>query len=103
MGNYCNYLGRLCEYSTQYGSCSITACTKVHEVMDENNGIYYTLPLASSKTIEDDNEEQQNAFLAESYLESLGIKVKTDVYGYYRKTYDILIDLGKYLSKNNKL
>lgn len=103
MSNYCNYLGRLCEYSNQYGSCTITACTKVHEVVTENTGQYFTLPLSYSKSIEEEYEEQQNAFRAESYLKSLGIKVKTDMYDYYRNTYDILIDLGKYLSKNNKI
>jgi hypothetical protein len=25
------------------------------------------------------------------------------MYGFYRNTYDILLDLGKYLSKNNNL
>lgn len=45
-------------------------------------------------------------FLAENYLERLGIKVKTE-YGNYiptymiLKAYMILKDLGKYLSKKN--
>lgn len=58
--------------------------------------------LRYSKTPEEEFEEQRKVSLAENYLESLGIKVKTDMYGYYRHTYDILLDLGKYLSKNNK-
>lgn len=58
--------------------------------------------LTYSKTPEEEFEEQRIASLAENYLENLGIKVRTDMYGYYRHTYDILLDLGKYLSKNNK-
>lgn len=58
--------------------------------------------LSYSKTPEEEFEEQRKVLLAETYLESLGIKVKTDMYGYYRHTYDILLDLGNYLSKNNK-
>lgn len=57
--------------------------------------------LTYSKTPEEEFEEQRRVSIAENYLESLGIKVKTDMYGYYRHTYDILLDLGKYLSKNN--
>ena len=60
------------------------------------------LSLTYSKTPEEEFEEQEKISLAENYLESLGIKVKTDMYGYYRRTYDILVDLGDYLSKNNK-
>lgn len=56
--------------------------------------------LVYSKTSEEEMEEQRKVSLAESYLEGLGIKVKTD-YGYYRNTYDILMDLGEYWSKNN--
>lgn len=73
----------------------------------ENTPICESITLATSltysKTPEEEYEEQRNVALAESYLESFGIKVKTDNYGYYRHTYDILLDLGKYLSKNNNL
>ena len=58
--------------------------------------------LTYSKTPEEEFEEQRRVLLAENYLESLGIKVKTDMYGYYRHTYDILLDLGEYISKGNK-
>lgn len=58
--------------------------------------------LSYSKTPEEEFEERRKVLLAENYLESLGIKVKTDMYDFYRNTYDILLDLGKYLSKNNK-
>lgn len=57
--------------------------------------------LVYSKTSEEEMEEQRKASIAESYLESLGVKVRTDMYGYYRHTYDILLDLGEYLSKKN--
>lgn len=52
------------------------------------------------KTFEEEVDEQRQVSLAESYLRSLGIEVKTD-YGYYRNIYDILNDLGKYLSKHS--
>ena len=58
--------------------------------------------LTYSKTPEEEFKEQRMVSFAENYVESLGIKVRTDMYGYYRHTYDILLDLGKYLSKNNK-
>jgi hypothetical protein len=79
----------------------------------DNDTIWETTPISESitldtsltysKTPEEEYEEQRNVALAESYLNSLGIKVKTDMYGFYRNTYDILLDLGKYLSKNNNL
>lgn len=58
--------------------------------------------LAYSKTPEEEFEEQRKVLLAENYLKSLGIKVRTDMYGYYRHTYDILLDLAEYLSEKNK-
>ncbi len=57
--------------------------------------------LEYSKTPEQEREEQLMVATAEDYLESLGIKIKTE-YGYYRNTWDILKDFGEYLSKNNK-
>lgn len=57
--------------------------------------------LAYSKSPEQEREEQNMIATAESYLESLGIKVKTE-YGYYRFVSDILKDFGEWLSKNNK-
>jgi hypothetical protein len=56
--------------------------------------------LEYSKTPEEEREEQLMVATAEGYLESLGIKVKTE-YGYYRNTWDILKDFGEYLTKNN--
>lgn len=61
-----------------------------------------SIALASSKTFEEELDEQRKVALAEGYLEGLGIKVKTDMYGYYRHAYDILRDLGEYLSKRGK-
>lgn len=61
-----------------------------------------SLELAYTKTYEEEMQEQNFVAVAESYLESLGIKVRTDMYGYYRNTYHILKDFGEYLSKNNK-
>ena len=58
--------------------------------------------LVYNKTFEEEVEEQRRVSIAEGYLEGLGIKVKTDMYGYYRNTYDILLDLGEYLSKKGK-
>lgn len=57
--------------------------------------------LVYNKTFEEEMEEKQKVAIAECYLEGLGIKVKTDMYDYYRNTYDILLDLGEYLSKKN--
>ena len=57
--------------------------------------------LVYSKSPEQEREEQNMIATAESYLESLGIKVKTE-YGYYRFVSDILKDFGEYLSQNNK-
>ena len=56
--------------------------------------------LVYSKTFEEEMDEQRRVSLAENYLRSLGIEVKTD-YGYYRNTYDVLKDLGEYWSKHN--
>jgi hypothetical protein len=58
------------------------------------------LKLESIKNPEEDLREQELVNTAEGYLENLGIKIKTD-YGYYRYTYDILKDLGEYLTENN--
>lgn len=66
---------------------------------DLNNKLLDTL--SYHKTIEEEFQELQMVSLGENYLESLGVKVKTDMYGYYRHTYDILKDLGEYLYKKN--
>lgn len=57
--------------------------------------------LVYSKSFEEEIEEKRKVLIAEAYLESLGVKVKTDEYGYYRNTYNILLDLGEYLSKTD--
>ena len=57
--------------------------------------------LTYNKTFEEEMEERRKVSIAESYLEGFGVKVKTDMYGYYRNTYNILLDLGEYLSKSN--
>ena len=57
--------------------------------------------LVYSKTFEEEMEEKRKVAIAEGYLEGLGVKVKTDMYDYYRNTYDILLDLGEYLSKKD--
>lgn len=56
--------------------------------------------LTYSETADNEIDRQRKVLSAVNYLESLGIKVRTE-YGYYRNTYDILRDLGEYLSKNN--
>ena len=58
--------------------------------------------LTYERTYEEELEEQRKVSIAEGYLEGLGVKVKTDMYGYYRNTYDILLDLGEYLDKKDK-
>ncbi len=75
---------------------NITSYEAANEKYNLDSAITY------SKTFEEEMEEQRKASIAEGYLEGLGIKVRTDMYGYYRHTYDILLDLGKYLSKNNR-
>lgn len=75
-------------------------CISSNKYSERNYKIDFT-KLEYSKTPEEEREEQLMAATAESYLESLGIKVKTE-YGYYRNTWDILKDFGEYLSKNNK-
>jgi hypothetical protein len=67
----------------------------------ERNYKFDFTKLKYSKTPEEEREEQLMVATAEGYLESLGIKIKTE-YGYYRNTWDILKDFGEYLSKNNK-
>lgn len=57
--------------------------------------------LTYNETMNDEIDRQQKVSLAVNYLEGLGIKVRTE-YGYYRSTYDVLRDLGEYISKNNK-
>jgi hypothetical protein len=59
--------------------------------------------LAYSKTPEEIFEENRMALIAEAYLKPLGVKVRTDYYNYYRDTYEILKDLGKYLTRENKI
>ena len=56
--------------------------------------------LTYNETMNDEIDRQQKVSSAVNYLEGLGIKVRTE-YGYYRNTYDVLRDLGEYLSKNN--
>ena len=75
-------------------------CISSNEYKKRNYNLDLT-KLAYSKTHEEVREEQLMIATAECYLESLGIKVKTE-YGYYRNTWDILKDFGEYLSKNNK-
>ena len=58
--------------------------------------------LTYSKSFEEEMEERAIVATAEAWLEARGIKVKTDLYGYYRNTWDILKDFGEWLSKNNK-
>ena len=58
--------------------------------------------LTYNKSFKDVMEEQLMVDTAEAWLESHGIKVKTDMYGYYRNTFDILKDFGEQLSKNDK-
>ena len=58
------------------------------------------IELVYTKSFEQEMEEKQMVLAAELWLEGKGIKVKTDMYGYYRNTWDILKDLGEYLSKN---
>lgn len=75
-------------------------CISSNKYSERNYKIDFT-KLEYSKTPEEEREEQLMVATAESYLESLGIKVKTN-YGYYRNIGDILKDFGEYLSKNNK-
>lgn len=62
--------------------------------------MYESTKLEYTKTCEEEREAQLMIATAEGYLESLGIKLKTE-YGYYRNTCDILKDFGEHLSKNN--
>ena len=75
-------------------------CISSNTYTERNYKIDFTT-LEYSKTTEQEREEQLMAATAEGYLESLGIKIKTE-YNYYRNTYDILKDFGKWLSENNK-
>lgn len=75
-------------------------CISSNTYTERNYKIDFT-KLEYSKTPEEEREEQLMVATAEDYLESLGIKIKTE-YGYYRNTWDILKDFGEYLSKNNK-
>ena len=75
-------------------------CISSNTYTERNYKIDFT-KLEYSKTPEEEMKEQASVALAESYLESLGIKVKTDMYGFYRDTYSILKDFGDYLSKNS--
>ena len=75
-------------------------CISSNTYTERNYKIDFT-KLEYSKTPEEEREEQLMVATAEGYLESLGIKIKTE-YGYYRNTWDILKDFGEYLSKNNK-
>ena len=75
-------------------------CISSNTYAQRNYKIDFT-KLEYSKTPEQEREEQLMAATARCYLESLGIQVSTK-YGYYRDTYDIMKDFGKWLSENNK-
>jgi ABC-type transport system substrate-binding protein len=75
-------------------------CISSNEYTGRNMRIDLT-KLEYTKTYEEEQEEQLMAATAEAYLESLGIKVKTE-YGDYRNTWYILKDFGTWLSKNDK-
>ena len=75
-------------------------CISSNKYTERNYKIDFT-KLEYSKTPEQEREEQELVAIAESYLESLGIQIKTE-YGFYRNTSDIFKDFGEWLSKNNK-
>ena len=78
-----------------------TTCVSSNSYSEKN----YKLDLTSltyNKSAEDEMREQLLVATAENWLELRGIKVKTDMYGYYRNTWDILKDFGEYLSKDNE-
>ena len=83
------------KYSTNHTSISTNTYTDRNYKLNLGELVYH-------KTFEEEMEEQRKVAIAEGYLEGLGVKVKTDMYGYYRHTYDVLLDLGEYLDKNNK-
>lgn len=88
------------KFEEDFRAVADTMFIKAKEVSESDSLLDNSL--SYSKTPEEEFEEQRKVLLAETYLESLGIKVRTDMYGYYRHTYNILLDLGNYLSKNNK-
>ena len=103
--NYCFKNTLFCINATEHGSCGITACTKITDLLTakekENESSDILIPLTSNETPENEFEVARNVSIAENYLEDrFGIKVKTK-YGDYRNTYNILKDLGEYLSKNS--
>lgn len=83
------------KYSTNHTSISTNIYTDRNFKLDLGELVYH-------KTFEEEMEEQRKVSIAEAYLESLGVKVKTEMYDYYRNTYDILLDLGEYLDKEDK-
>lgn len=83
------------KYSTNHTSISTNTYTDRNYELDFGELVY-------NKTFEEEMEEQRKASVAEGYLTGLGVKVRTDMYGYYRHTYDILLDLGEYLSKKDR-
>jgi len=97
MSYYCTKEMKACEFANVYGHCNVTACTKINR----NNMQFLDTSISYNKTFEEELEEKRKVAIAEGYLEGLGVKIKTDMYGYYRNTWDILLDLGEYLSKNN--
>ena len=76
-----------------------TMLIKAKSISDDENAL--DVSLSYNKTFEEEMEDLRKVTLAESYLKSLGVNVRTDMYGYYRLTYDILKDLGEYLSKKD--
>ena len=95
MSYYCTKEQKACVNANVYGSCIVTACTKI----SKDNITFLDTSISYNKTFEEEMEEKRKVTIAEGYLEGLGVKVRTDMYGYYRNTYDILLDLGEYLSK----
>lgn len=121
---YCKRKNRLCYLADVDGNCvstnypeseenmctadwinwnNVHSCETMLEAHTKNNtNSLLDCSLTYSITPEEEFEEQRKVSLAENYLESLGIKVRTDMYGYYRHTYDILFDLGEYLDKKKE-
>lgn len=84
------------------GCIRTEACNHTHcETCTQYEISNLTTKLEYTKTYEEEQEEQKLVATAEGWLENIGIKIKTDNYGYYRNTYDILKDLGEYLIENN--
>ena len=73
-------------------------------IINQNEPSLSTTVLGSTRTVEEEYREQELLNIAETWLNRRGIATRTLPCGddqYFRHSYDILVDLGKYLEESH--